>query len=49
MKIIVPFRSNPMRNWNIQKNSQKIKKIKKHYYEFISMPNRMEKDKKERK
>ena len=29
MKIIVPFRSNPMRNLKIQKNSKKIQEIKK--------------------
>ena len=46
MEIIVPFRSNPMRNWEIQKNSKKIQKIKKYYYGFISMPNRMENDEK---
>ena len=28
------------------KNSKKIQKIKKYYYGFISMPNRMEKDEK---
>ena len=29
MKIIVPFRSNPMRNLKIQKYSKKIQEIKK--------------------
>ena len=31
-----------------QKNKKKIQKIKKHYYEFISSQNRLEKDEKDR-
>ena len=33
----VPFRSYPTRNRNFQKNSKKIKKIKKYHYGFISV------------
>ena len=33
----------------IKKNSQKIQKIKKYRYEFISNQNKLEKDEKERK
>ena len=47
-KIIVPFRSYPMRNRKFQKNNKKIQKIKKYNYEFISSQNRLEKDEKER-
>ena len=48
MKIIVPFRSCPMRNRKFQKNNKKIQKIKKYHYEFNSSQNRLEKDEKER-
>ena len=36
IKIIVPFRSYPMRNRKFQKNSKKIQKIKKYHSGFIS-------------
>ena len=39
IKIIVPFRSKPMRKRKLQKNS---KKIKKYYYGFFSGQNRLE-------
>ena len=48
-KIIVPFRSYPTRNRNIQKNSKKIQKIKKYHYGFISVQNRLEEAEKNRK
>ena len=32
IKIIVPFRSYPMRNRNFQKNNKKTQKIKKYHY-----------------
>ena len=35
-KIVVPLRSYPTRNWKFQKNSKKIKKVKKYHYGFIS-------------
>ena len=38
----VPFRSNPTRNRNFEKNSKKIQKIKKYHYGFISVQNRLE-------
>ena len=41
----VPF---PMPNRIFQKNNEKIQKIKKYHYEFISSQNRLEKDAKER-
>ena len=47
IKIIVPFRSDPMRNRMFQKNKKKIQKIKKYHYEFISSQNRLEKDEKD--
>ena len=31
----VPFRSNPIRNTKLKKNSKKIKKIKKYHYGFL--------------
>ena len=43
IKIIVPFRTNSMRNRKIQKNSKKIQKIKKYHYGVISSQNRLEK------
>ena len=46
IKIIVPFRSYPMRNRKFQKNN---KKIKKYYCDFISSLNRLEKTEEERK
>ena len=38
----VPFRSNPTRNRNFEKNSKKIQKIKIYHYGFISVQNRLE-------
>ena len=49
VKIIVPFRSNPMRIKKFQKNSKKIQKIKKPHYGFFSSQNRFKKEEKERK
>ena len=46
IKIVVPFRPHPTRNRKFQKNSQKIQKIKKYHYGFISSHNRLEKDEK---
>ena len=46
IKIIVPFRSYPMRNRKFQKNN---KKIKKYHCDFISSLNRFEKTEEERK
>ena len=37
------------RNRKFQKNSRKIKKIRKHHHTFFSSQNRLEKIKKERK
>ena len=48
-KIIVPFRSYPTHNRKFQKNSKKIKNIKKYHYNYISSQNRLEKDDNERK
>ena len=45
----VPFRSNPTRNRNFEKNSKKIKKIKKFNYGFNSVQNRLEEGEKNRK
>ena len=36
IKIIVPLRSYPTRIRKFQKNSKKIKKVKKYHYSFIS-------------
>ena len=49
IKIIVPFRSNPMRNRKFQKNNKKIQKIKKYNDGFISSQNSLEKDEEESK
>ena len=43
IKIIVPFRTNPMRNIKFKKNSKKIQKIKKYHYGVISSQNWLEK------
>ena len=47
-KIIVQFRSYPMRNRKFQKNNKKTKKINSYHYQFISSQTRFEKDEKER-
>ena len=39
-KIIVSFRSYPMRNRKFQTSSKKIQKIIKYYYGFISSQNK---------
>ena len=49
MKIIVPFRSHTTRNRKLEKNSKKIRKTKQYHYGFISSPNRLEKDEKQKK
>ena len=49
IKIIVPFRTNPMRNRKFQKNSKKIQKIKKYHYGVISSQNWLEKVQRENK
>ena len=43
IKIIVPFRPYPPQNIKFQKNSKKIKKIKKYRYGFFSIQNTFEK------
>ena len=43
IKIIVPFRSNHIRNTKFQKNSKKIQKIQKYHYSFISSQHWLEK------
>ena len=45
---MVSFCSYPTRNRKFQKNSKKIQKIKKYYYGFISIRNRLETSEKER-
>ena len=40
IQIIVSFRSYPMRNKKFQTNSNKIQKITKYYYGFISRQNK---------
>ena len=47
IKIIVPFRTNSMRNRKFQKNSKKIQKIKKYNYGRISSQNGLENVEKE--
>ena len=49
IKIIVPFRYNPMRNRKFKNKSKKIQKTKKWGYDFISSQSRSEKAGKERK
>ena len=49
IKIIVPFRFYSTRNRNVQKNSQKIQKIKKYHSSFISGQNLLENAEKDRK
>ena len=49
IKVIASFRSFQTGKRKFQKNSKKIKKIKKHHYGFISSQNRLEKAEKERK
>ena len=49
IKIVVPFRTHPTRNRKFEKNSEKIKKIKKYHYGLISSQNRLEKAEKDRK
>ena len=46
MNYIIPFRSYPTRNKKFQKSSEKIQKIKKYDYGFISCQNRLEKTEK---
>ena len=41
--------SDPTRNRKFQKNSKKIKEIKKHHHGFFSSQNKLGKAKKERK
>ena len=40
-KVIVPIHSNLTRNWDFQKISKDMKKIKKHHCGFISSQNGM--------
>ena len=49
IKIIVPFRTNLMRNRKFEKNSKKFQKIKKYHYGRISSQNGLENVEKERK
>ena len=49
IKIIVPFRPHPTQNWKFQKNSKKMKNIKKYCYGLFSIQNTLEKAKKEKK
>ena len=43
IKIVVPLRSYPTRNRKFQRNSKKIKKVKKYYYGFITSQKQVEK------
>ena len=49
IEIIIPFRSCPTRNRELQKNSKEIQKIKKYHNGFISGQNLLKKAEKERK
>ena len=51
IKIIIPFRSYPMRNRKFQKKKipKKFKKLKQYHYCLISSQNRLEEAQKERK
>ena len=49
IKIVILFCSYTTRNKKLQKNSQKIQKIIKYYYGFISSQNKGENAEKERK
>ena len=49
IKIIVPFRSYPIRNRKFQKNRKKIQKTKKYHYGIISSRKRLVKAEKGRK
>ena len=42
----VPFHSYPTRNTNFEKNSEKIQKIEKYHYGFISVQNRLKRSRK---
>ena len=48
IKIIVPFRTNLMRNRKFKKNCKKIQKIKKYHYGMISSQNWLEKARREK-
>ena len=48
-EVVVPISSYPTRNRELKKNRKKIKKIKKHYYDFISSQNGSGEAEKERK
>ena len=41
IKKIVPMSSDPTRNRKFQKNSKKIKEIKKHHYDLFSSQNKL--------
>ena len=49
IKTIVSFLFYPTRNRKFQKNSNKIQKIKKYHYGFISSQNWLERAEKEKK
>ena len=49
MNYILPFCSYPTRNRKFEKSSEKIQKIKKYDYGFISCQDRLEKTERERK